>query len=609
MHETVNRSLSSNRKRHQGIWWCARSFASRIGFRGAASSQLSYRDQPDLVFREHPQIRAFAPANLLTPTAKTPKALITPSTIWLLAMGTGIFLAAALVRVGVIQFFTGSDASSLGWFMDTFHHWQIAFLSKGIGFGQGFLRLWDFKGMEYFWGLLHPLTVAGLFAAANSIDILIPRILTVVTGSITAMLFFVLTKRYFGLAAAFGVALFVVLNPVVALADTSGLQEPFGIMFLLFGLLLWPKYPVAAGIVLGLAGMVRAEYWVFGGLLAVAAILTEPRKYGGWAMVLGWMIPTLLYMKYMSDYTGNPIYPVYWYFLGDAVGQWMSEGAQTNEVLVAKWTSWAALPILAAAAVWVLIRKPRSALLILLGIGELMFLAVVFGFTAFGRGFTTTLLLDRIFLLPHLYVGFFAAAFLLWWVPSRTKSRIPLLFGALGVMAIAAAMQLLWLPIRDTYSSRRSAWDQQLKAADAIATFHKGGVISIPENVPEITYALASRHGIPAQLIDGQMYDPFSQIEGDPFLNWPETETALKSWLHERDIQLMAFYSDKSSYQEMVVRMPDWFEFLGSTESGRIEIFRVNPNAQSPSRYDLFKYETNISPGWIGAHPTRMEIV
>jgi hypothetical protein len=237
-----------------------------------------------------------------------------------------VFMAAALVRASVIHFFTGTDSSSLGWFMDTFHHWQVAFLSKNIGFGTEFLRLWDFKGMEFFWGLLHPLSVAGLFAATNSIDIMIPRVLTVVSGSVTAMLLFFLTKRYFGVAAAFGAAVFAVLNPVAALADTSGLQEPFGIMILLIALLLWPRYSLMAGIVLGLAGMVRAEYWVFGGLIAVAAILTGRRRDAGWAMVLGWTIPTVIYMKYMLNYTGNPIYPVYWYFLGDAVGQWMGDG-------------------------------------------------------------------------------------------------------------------------------------------------------------------------------------------------------------------------------------------------------------------------------------------
>jgi hypothetical protein len=279
-------------------------------------------------------------------------------------------------------------------------------------------------------------------------------------------------------------------------------------------------------------------------------------------------------------------------------GRW--DGVITSEVLIARWTSWATLPILAAVAIWVLVRKPRSALLLLLGIGELIFLAIVFGFTAFGRGFTSTLLLDRIFLLPHLYAGFFAAAFLLWWVPSQTNSRIPLIFGILVAAVIVIAMQLLWIPIRDKYSSRRTAWDLQLTAADEIAAFHEGGLISIPENAPEITYALATRHNVPAHLIDGQMYDPFSKVEGDPFLNWAETESSLQNWIADRDIRLMAFYDGKASYEEMVTRMPEWFEFLGTALSGRLEIYRVNPNNLSPFRDDLFKYGSEKVPGSIG---------
>ena len=69
-----------------------------------------------------------------------------------------------------------------------------------------------------------------------------------------------------------------------------------------------------------MAGMVRAEYWVFGaGLMVVALIVNRvnTRKLG---LAIGWAFPRLLYMKYLLDYTGNPIYPIYWNFMGNAAG-------------------------------------------------------------------------------------------------------------------------------------------------------------------------------------------------------------------------------------------------------------------------------------------------
>jgi len=97
-----------------------------------------------------------------------------------------IFLIAFIPRI--IYIFFLSNPNFTGWytdtFQDTFHHWQIAYLSKEVGFSHGFLRLWDFKGMEFFWGLLHPLVLVILFYLTGSISILIPKLLSTVGGSV-----------------------------------------------------------------------------------------------------------------------------------------------------------------------------------------------------------------------------------------------------------------------------------------------------------------------------------------------------------------------------------------------------------------------------------------
>ena len=51
-----------------------------------------------------------------------------------LAIAAGVFLLAAVPRLVVIFFVTDPQNPGIGWYGDTFHHWQIAYLSMEIGF-------------------------------------------------------------------------------------------------------------------------------------------------------------------------------------------------------------------------------------------------------------------------------------------------------------------------------------------------------------------------------------------------------------------------------------------------------------------------------------------
>ena len=55
-----------------------------------------------------------------------------------------IFITACLARL-VVWYFIPLD-----WNCDSYHHWQISYLSLKIGFPQ--FRLWDLNGCEYYWG-------------------------------------------------------------------------------------------------------------------------------------------------------------------------------------------------------------------------------------------------------------------------------------------------------------------------------------------------------------------------------------------------------------------------------------------------------------------------
>jgi hypothetical protein len=81
---------------------------------------------------------------------------------------------AALPRLLYLFVFSDPENSGLGAYNDVWHHWQIAYLTKEIRLSApGGPRLWDLKGLDYFWGVLHPLLMVAVFDATGSIDIVL----------------------------------------------------------------------------------------------------------------------------------------------------------------------------------------------------------------------------------------------------------------------------------------------------------------------------------------------------------------------------------------------------------------------------------------------------
>lgn len=495
-----------------------------------------------------------------------------------LLLGIGIFLVAAAARVAAMALVTGLDYRGVGWYTDTFHHWQIGYLSKEIGFSQGFLRLWDFKGMEYFWGALHPLVLAGLFAITGSVDIMVPRALGLVCGSVAIVLLFFILRRYFGTHAAIAGAVIATLNPISLAGDTSGMQEPLGIMLLFAALLLWRRQALGSGVLLGLAGLVRAEYWLFGAGLVVAALLTEDDKRAKQRLILGWGLITIIYLKYLWDKTGNPIYPVYWNFLANAAGQWIADVKLSQSQLAVQWTSRGVAIVGLIAGSLVIWKKPRYALLLLLGIGNFIYLAAVFGFTEYVRGYIPRVLVDRIMILSAIYIGVIVSTALFHWLPNRIpqNSRRILRILAWGVLAgIVFASQFLWAPILEYSDSWGKTWEAQRDIVATIGELHSDGVVSIPAGRPDLTYFLVRDQGLRASQIEGQMYDPFAYLGDEPFDDSDAIERALKDWLVGRNIRLLVTNQDNQNYQEMIGRFPDWFESAGDSPNREFQFYRV----------------------------------
>lgn len=492
-----------------------------------------------------------------------------------------IFLVALAPRLIVIFFVTDPQNPGLGWYGDVYHHWQIAYLSKEVGFSQGFLRLWDFKGMEFFWGLLHPLVLIGLFTITGSVDIVIPRLLSAFLGAMAIPLMFLLLKRYFGTRVALAGVLLAGFNPISIYSDAVGMQEPLGLVLLLSGLLILRKQPMLAGVAWGMAGMVRAEYWVFGAGLLVVAIISGLYHGKSLSLAIGWVIPSLLYMKYMLDYTGNPIYPIYWNYLAGTAGRWIEDipinAEQARVQLVARIILVAAL----AFAGWLLWRRPRPLLFLLLGLGNIIMLGIVLGLGEYIRGYVSKVLVDRLVAIPYGYVGMLIAIGFLYILPKHLPEKLAVAGGWLGVAIIFAASQLAWDPILGFYEPLRELWYQELELADQVAFHYREGTIAIPEDRQALTYALVRYHDIEGEDLEGQMYDPFSYMQGDPFEDWQNNREVIKDWFARRNITLLVFYDGKPQYEEMIRREPDWFDYRTTTTRKAIDVYRVQIDGSS----------------------------
>lgn len=493
-----------------------------------------------------------------------------------LATYLGIFLLALLPRLYFLFFVSGPQNAGAGWYGDTYHHWQIAYFTKEIGISQGF-KLWDLKGMEYFWGPAHPLLLSGLFALTGSTDIVITRLLSIVFGSIACIFVFLLGRRYWNQQVGIAAMLFAALNPVSIFNDASGMVEPVAIPFLLAGLYSWPRRPWLAGLMWAVAGMLRAEYWLFGAGLIVVVLLTKREKSDQkLGLALGWGLPILVYMKFLLDRTGNVIYPIYWSFLGNAVGKWQADVPLGPEQTIGR-NAFLVVLILALAGIFLTLRKkPRSYILNLLGFGNLLFLGVFVGLTAYSLSYRHYFWVVRIFELPYLVLALLLSAALLWRNHATPSNTLRTLAGWTTLSLVIVASQLAWLPIWDYFTPTRLTWDQEVAKASEIASTYDGGTLLIPEGDPNLTYALVQFEGLTAETLLGQKYDPFAYFQSDPFVDWQDSRDVIVDWLAGEDIRLIAFHTGKETYEEMVKREPGIFEFVGLASNGSLQIYKVN---------------------------------
>lgn len=484
-----------------------------------------------------------------------------------------VWAVALVPRLYALFFLTDPQNPGDGWHGDVFHHWQIAYLTKEVGlWDPNGPRLWDLKGLDYFWGLIHPALLVVLFYLTGSVDIVIPRLVSVFFGALTVVLIFSLCRRYWGLRVAIAAALFAALLPTSVFIDATGFLEPMGISLVLLGIWLWPKRGLWTGVAWALAAMARAEAWIFSLGMLVATYFRRAHERERLIATVAWIVLIVAYMKLLLDRTGNPIYPVYWNLLANIFGQWEFAPSLTPDQLAARPYLVALMLMGIAGLVWTFWRRPASYMFLTFGFGYLTYTGLSLGLTSYLKSWESWFWQERFFLFPYEFAAVLLSVLLLGIVPRRLGRRVAPAGWAVVVIVLLAA-QLEWAPILKLYDATRATWTQTQAAASQLMTVYdqpayRGRVLNIPPDNPGMFYAMVEYHGLQGRNVVGQLYDPFYYASGFSYAQHPAVgDTLMQCWLSSTHSRLWVVDPLNGNYAKAIMDQPGWFTKVGIVDA------------------------------------------
>ncbi|MCK4582964.1 glycosyltransferase family 39 protein, partial [Candidatus Bathyarchaeota archaeon] len=244
----------------------------------------------------------------------------------------------------------------LDWNWDSYHHWQISYLSLKIGFSGW--RLWDLNGCEYFWGMVPHLVQSALMGVLRTASILPYRILNTVLGGLNSVLVYRIGERFYSQRTALVSGLLFSVFPVAAVFDVVAMQDTLALSFLLVSLLTIRENPFWSGVALALAGHSRTELMAVGFIVLLGYCLRERLYTESLPYVIGWLVVMAVFGFHLYTQTGNPLYPLYM-SLYNVFGGW--EPANQGKTFLGLMLSW----IWWKLSVWP--RKPTGIVILSLG--------------------------------------------------------------------------------------------------------------------------------------------------------------------------------------------------------------------------------------------------
>ena len=482
---------------------------------------------------------------------------------WFVAFFLGAFaLRAAYLALGT------KDPTFVGWYIDGFHHWQIAYLTKEIGLSHG-LRLWDLGGVEYFWGTIPTLVDAAALALTFSTAMWPLQLVNMLAGSLSVAILYLIGRRYWSHAAGIALAAFFAVSPVSVLTDASAMQEPIAFLFLSLALLWFVDRPGRAGLMLGLAAASRPDYWVYSlaiigcGGVALGALNQKPpfvRLDRIGSLLAGYLFVVVPFVVYLWIQTGNPVYPLYWNFLGNAQGQWSPPVEPTSRQLQAQLFARGLLAIALIGLPHVMLRKPSGWPVWITGLLGAGLIGYMLGISRYVVQYLDRFWLDRIMLLLYLLV---AAAFAA--INSRLVSQVTRGRGLATAVLILPllALNAAW-PLVFSYQDAVRGYEADAAFGARVAGVATEGTVVVPGDAVVVTYNLVQA-GVHADRLLSGLYHPDYA---------PGASDELFRWLRTYNVRWLAVHGNDTFYGPLIANEPAHFQLV---MKGVLDLYRVTP--------------------------------
>jgi hypothetical protein len=481
-----------------------------------------------------------------------------------------IFVAALAARLLVWLYIP------LDWNWDSYHHWQISYLSLSIGFGRG--RLWGLNGCEYFWGMVPHLVQSALMWTLGTSSMLPYRVFNTVLGGLNSVLVYRIGERFYSRRTGLFSGLLFAVFPVAAVFDAVAMQDTLALSFLLASLSTISERPFLSGVALALAGHSRVELMAVGFIVLLGYCLRERLNTESLPYVLGWLMVMMVFGFHLYSQTGNPLYPLY-ISLYNVFGGWdPGNQGETFLGLMLGWVRW-------KLSVWPF--KPTGLVILSLGataaimvprmarrrwiryqpqlylLASAVVLTPIF-ITYLGADHESLLIMLRM-VNPVTALGLPMAAHF-----SHTSLEKPLpelkVRPAHVVAAVFIVSYLWFLPV---YGGFQAYTAEAFFSADVVQGLYDGGTIVC--DYPTINYWLVHVWGVEPEALLGNHYSPHYYGIDDPL--------AYAEWLEDNDVTLWlkTDFRGEPILDAVQANYPDLFEQLYG-ESYTV-VYKIDQNA------------------------------
>jgi len=406
----------------------------------------------------------------------------------------------------------------IDWIGDSYHHWQISLYTLQIGTLRG--RLWDLKGVEYYWPPLPSLLEAFTMNLFGDTSIIFIRLLNSLSGSICVYLSYLIGSRIND-GSGVSATLILLFFPFTLNTEVLGLHEPIMGLFFLIGLLSFlSKKKFHAGVFFGLSYLCHFSVYLTVPVLLVAILWRDRKIENVFPFFIGFCLVYLPYSFILKLHTGD------WFYNIRSLMTYMNISTDNMNHPLAK--IFGLVLVAAGVIIFMNVRKKKCSSLeplsnqILLGC-YMFFWGILFTFNWAPlspyelRYYWIPLTLSIICL--DVYVKGTC-------VNIRIDQRcihLSVIFGIISLMLL-----LMFSPV---FSKLQDQILFDFNAADRISNYYNNGTIISP--VPGMTYRLINHWNIAPKNILGPIYCPIEQNQKNQWLL--ENNVTIIFWLPDME--------------------------------------------------------------------------